>query len=187
MDMEVFQEEIEKLRKLKRNHASFFNWHDQEVQEKGIGMDFFQKLEESSDEYLLNIESAEDPPDVKITTSEGRELGVEITELVDQTAIEYEIKGDPRYCERVVSWNKENTIDLLEAIIIRKDGKCEKVKEKYETLVLLIFTDEPRLESDTLKEYLQGHTWPATTYIDEAYILTGYEPRHGTKCLIRLF
>jgi hypothetical protein len=187
MNMEVFREEIDKLRKLKRNHASYFNWHDKEVQEKGIGMDFFQKLEESSDEYLLKIESAEDPPDVKITTSEGRELGVEITELVDQAAIECEIKGDPRYCERAISWNKENTIDLLEAMIVRKDGKCEKAKDRYESLVLLIFTDEPRLESDTLKEYLHGHKWPETKYIDEAYILTGYEPRYGTKCLIRLF
>ncbi|MGK0545057.1 hypothetical protein ACSEE7_06080 [Halomonas cupida] len=187
MDMEEFREEIDKLRNLKRKHASFFDWHDKEAQEKGIGMDFFQKLEESSDEYLLNIESVEDPPDVKITTSKGRELGVEITELVDQAAIEYEIKGDPRYCERIVSWNKENTIELLEAIIVRKDGKCEKVKDRYESLVLLIFTDEPRLESDTLKEYLHEHTWPETMYIDEAYILTGYEPGHGTKCLIRLF
>lgn len=187
MDMKIFQEEIERLRKLKRNHASFFNWHDQEVQERVVGMDFFQKLEESSGEYLLKIESAEDPPDVKITTSEGRELGVEITELVDQASIEYEIKGDSRWYERVVSWSREHTIDRLEAIIARKDGKCEKANEKYETLVLLIFTDEPMLDSGTLKVYLRGHTWPETKYIDEAYILTGYEPKHGTKCLIRLF
>ena len=187
MDMKVFKEEIEKLRKLRRNHADFFNWPDQQVQEKVIGLDFFQKLEESSDEYLENIESAEDPPDVKITTSKNRVVGVEITELVDQQAIEYEINGDPRYCERVVSWNRENTLEAMESIISRKDAKCENVPKSYDSMVLLIFTDEPRLKSDTLKDYFLGHQWSEVNNLNEAYILTGYEPEHGTKCLIRLF
>jgi len=186
MDIEVLQKEIEKLNKLPRNHASYFNWHDKEIQEIGIGLDFFQKLEEISGEHLVDIKNAEDPPDVKITTNAGKVIGVEITELVDQKAIEYEIVNDARYSERVIGWNKENTIEATTQIIIKKDRLCRNTPDSYDSLVLLIFTDEPRLVSETLKEYYSDHTWPDTVNINEVYILTGYEPKHGTKCLIRL-
>lgn len=186
MNINVLQEEIEKLNKLPRNHADYFNWHDKEIQEIGIGLHFFQKLEEISEEYLVEIKNAEDPPDVKVVTNTGKTIGIEITELVDQKAIEYKIKNDSRYAGRVVGWNKENTINATTNIITKKDYLCGKVPNTYDTLVLLIFTDEPKLPSDTLKKYFEGHNWPETKSFDKVYVLTGYEPQHGTKHLLRL-
>jgi hypothetical protein len=186
MDMKIVREEIEKLKALQRNHASFYNWHDKEIQELGIAQDFFQKLEEISNDKLVSIKNAEDPPDIGVVTKSGRNIAIEITELVDQKAIEYEIKGDSRYSERVVAWNKENTIEAVTNIINKKDTLCERVPKEYDTTTLLIFTDEPRLTSDNLKEYLKETKWPDTNHINEVYILTGYEPIYDTKCLIKL-
>lgn len=192
MDMDIkklkekIKEDIEKLNNLPRKHASFYNWHDKKIQEVGLGLYFFQKLEEISCEYLVDIKNAEDPPDVKIVTNQGRTIGVEITELVDQKAIEYQIKNDPRYEERVLSWNHENTIEAITSIIEKKDHLCRDVPTYYNSIFLLIFTDEQRLISDTLKQYVDERIWPETKNINEIFILTGYEPKHGTKCLLKL-
>ncbi|KZZ75274.1 hypothetical protein A3765_10660 [Oleiphilus sp. HI0130] len=187
MDEEAYKKQIAKLKELKRSHANHYQWHDKTIKELIIGLDFFAQLEESLGERLINIEPAEDPPDVKITTSKDRVIGVEITELVDQQAIEYSIKGDPRYSEKLVSWNKETTLAALDEIISSKNKKCNQAKENYECLVLLIFTSEPRLVSKNLMEYISGHDWQAQENIDAAYILIGYDPEHGGKSLMQLF
>jgi hypothetical protein len=186
MDIASFQIELEKFKKLPRTHANFFNWHDKEIKEIGIGQDFFQKLEELTGEYLVGIKNAEDPPDVIIKTNSGRCIGVEITELVDRKAIEYQIKNDQRYAERIVHWSRENTIQKITEIIENKDKLCRSIPLHYDLLVLLIFTDEPRLTSDALNQYVEGHHWVETENIEEIYILTGYEAKYNTKKLIKL-
>lgn len=186
MDINSLKMEIEKLNKLPRTHATFFSWHDKEIQEIGIGQDFFQKIEKITGEYLVGINNAEDPPDIMVKTNSGRCIGIEITELVDQKAIEYQIKNDQRYSERVVHWNRENTIHKITEIIEKKDRLCRNLPLHYDLLVLLIFTDEPKLTSDILSQYIEGHQWAETENVDEVYILTGYEPKYQEKRLIRL-
>lgn len=186
MDKEFLKKEIEKLNQLPRNHASFFNWHDKEIKEIGIATDFFVQLEKISDDRLVEIENAEDPPDAKVITQNNEVIGIELTEIVNEKAIEHQIKGDSRYVNEVLKWNKDNTIQEIESIINKKNRLCENVPEVYERKVLLIFTDEPRLESHKIEEYIQGHTWPEANNFDEIYILTGYEPKVGSLVLIKI-
>ena len=186
MDLEFLRTELQKLNELKRNHADYFEWHDKAVKELNIGLAFFRKLEELGSQTLRNIDNAEDPPDVKVTVEGGDIIGVEITELVDQKAIELEIKKDSNYCFHVVGWDEKNTLEAIQRIITEKDSKCRAVPEYYETVSLLIFTDEPKLPIDTLDRYLKSYQPIELKNIDNVYILTGYDPKHGDICLRKI-
>ena len=186
MDKELLKQEIEKLNKLSRNHASFYNWHDKEIKEISIATDFFVQLEKVSDDRLLHIENAEDPPDIKVTTQSHEVIGIELTELVNEKAIGYQIKEDPRYVNELLNWDKEKFIAEVEYIINKKNVLCENFPSGYDRNVLLIFTDEPRLESKTIKGYIENKVWSRENAFDEIYILTGYEPKESSAVLIKL-
>jgi len=175
---------VKKMKEMPRNHASFFEWPDKSIKEIGITQDLFTILEEYSEDYLVNVMPGEDPPDVKVITSKGKTVGIEVTELVNQKAIEYQIKNDPRYYEEVVSWSKSSFNKKLSDIIFKKNILCENKGGNYDELSLLIFTDEPELDSDTIKSYLEGADLGSPKNFKNVYILTGYEPEKSGKVLI---
>lgn len=179
-------EYVKNLKEMPRNHAGFFEWPDKAIKEIGVAQDLFSKLEEYSGDYLVNVMIGEDPPDVKVITAKGKTIGIEVTELVNQKAIEYQIKNDPRYHEEVVSWTKDSFNEKLSNIISKKDRLCKNVSKDYDELSLLIFTDEPKLDSDTIESYLEvgGRSHPNS--FKNVYMLTGYEPSKSGKVLIEI-
>ena len=66
---------------MKRKHADFFESVNKETKERGIAMTFFGLLEAQIGEYLVQVQLAGDPPDVKVVTDKGTSFGIEITEL----------------------------------------------------------------------------------------------------------
>ena len=177
---------VKKMKEMSRNHAGFFEWPDKSIKEIVIAQDLFSKLEEYSDDYLVNVMPGEDPPDVKVITSKGKTIGIEVTELVNQKAIEYQIKNDPRYHEEVVSWSKSSFNKKLSDIVSKKNRLCKNKGGNYDELSLLIFTDEPKLDSDTIESYLEGADLGSPKNFKNVYILTGYEPNKGGKVLIEV-
>lgn len=186
MDLEVIKKCIEEFNKLPRQHANHFNWHVKEIKEIGIAHDFFFQLENVAEDKLVKIDNAEDPPDVRVVTSTGKIMGIEITELVNEKAIELQIKKDEGYVYELLKWDKEYTLSRIQEIINEKNKLCEQIPPDYHLRVLLIHTDEPKLRSRVIKEYIGDHQWPESPSFDEIYLLVGYDPETGRTELIKL-
>lgn len=184
---ELIKLSLEKLKKLKRNHANFFDWYDKPGKELGITNDFIVQVEKLENITFTNYELGDDPPDIVLERDDGTRVGMEITELVNQEVIEKDIKKDPTYVEGYLSWDREKTIRNISLIIRKKDVLCERAVNKYEEIILLIHTDEPRLDSETLKSYIRDVDWPATKSVKKVYILIAYEPAMKGYTLMRLF
>jgi hypothetical protein len=74
-----------------RGYASFSNWPDRDVKEVGWVSELFRSLqhvEHKSYSRLRSRGQGNDPPDCEAIDSEGRTIGIEVTELVDQSAVE---------------------------------------------------------------------------------------------------
>ncbi|MCU8478945.1 hypothetical protein [Vibrio vulnificus] len=172
---------------MKRKHADFFESVNKETKELGIAMTFFGLLEAQIGEYLVQVQLAGDPPDVKVVTDKGTSFGIEITELVSEKAIGLDIKDKRKqYLFEILSWNAKTLKTKLEKIITTKAEKCSDIEEHYDKLVLLIFTDEPRLTSDNIKEYLTEIELPNMAPFDLVFILTSYDPQNRGYGLIQL-
>ncbi|MEH0700685.1 hypothetical protein [Vibrio owensii] len=184
--LNMLLEEQEKTLKLPRRHASFFETSSKTGKELSVAQSYFQILESQSDEKLVSLSLAEDPPDVEILTDNKRRIGVEITELVNAKAIELQIKEHHKYVFELLSWNAEKFLKVLQSIISSKADKCGSVSDKYDELTLLIFTDEPMLTSETMKTYLDGASFTDSEKFSSIYILTSYEPSNKGKSLIQV-
>lgn len=184
---ELIKVSLERLKKLKRKHANSFDWYDKPGKELGITNDFIVQIEKLENITFSNYGLGDDPPDIVLERDDGTKVGMEITELVNQKAIEKDIKRDPTYVEEYLSWDREKTINNISSIIQKKDNLCDRVAMLYEEIILLIHTDEPRLDSDTLKSYIRDTDWPTTKSVKKVYILVAYEPAKKGHTLMRLF
>ena len=103
-----------------RKYASDFEWlkRDKAVKEKGIVRTLLESLSKSR-EYLNLRQSKVDPPDCVADTSDGDLVGFEVTELVNQEAIELNEKGEEVYRK----WTDSEIIEKLAGILEEKDSK----------------------------------------------------------------
>ncbi|MCH1918023.1 hypothetical protein L9G15_01095 [Shewanella sp. A3A] len=170
-----------------RKHADFFESVNKETKELGIAMTFFGLFEAQIGESLVHVQLASDPPDVKVVTDKGRSFGIEITELVSEKAIVFDIRDKrEKYLNEILSWNAQTLQTKLEKIITDKADKCSDIKESYDNLVLLIFTDEPRLTSDKIIEFLTEIELHSIVPFDLVFVLTSYEPQSKGYGLIQV-
>ena len=184
---QAFERYIIDLKSLKRKHANYFESPCKKIKELVIAQSFYQILEQESDEYLVSIKHAEDPPDIKIITNKERCVGVEITELVSEKAIEYQIKEQRgKYLDDILSWNRERFVSEIQKIINNKSEKCKNIAQGYDELVLLIFTDEPILRADRIDKYLIDVRFEHADGFDSIYLLKSYDPNRRGKVLFKI-
>jgi hypothetical protein len=93
MEKEILQV-LDKCRRLKRGHALFYDWHDKQVKESGIVDDFLDPVNHKGiHDYVSFSIPDTDPPDAVIYKNNDEEAQLEITELVNQDAIESQINN----------------------------------------------------------------------------------------------
>ncbi len=175
-----------KMKKTKRQHANAFETGNKELKELIIAQDFFSILERTRTDKLISIASAGDPPDILVTTDADKQVAIEITELVNQVAIQHQIANNPDYVYELLSWNQEVFTSKVQQIIDTKIEACSSITEHYDELVLLIFTAEPRLRSKDLEKYLASATFEGLDKFDAVYILTSYDPVIKGKGLFKV-
>ncbi len=156
----------------KRRYASYWEWSDQEVQERGIARDWIEAAEQTE---LAELRSADqDPPDCVAYDREGLAVGIEVTELVDQSAIEVNQRAETREDRRFRNWMVGSVASAIEGIIREKDSKNFH-GGPYARLVLLIHSDEPTIASPSFPlDELKRRVFPQTRKITEAYLLSSY-------------
>jgi len=119
-----------------------------------------------------NLRASEnDPPDVLAETVGGALVAFEVRELVDQSAIELNERGEQVYRD----WTNFEVIQEIQKIIDEKDRK-NYIGGPYEKLILVIPTDEPVLTLWQLKPLLDAHECKETRQLNEAYLLFSYDP-----------
>jgi len=117
-------------------------------------------------EFRKLIASQADPPDCVARNLSGDLIGFEVSELVDQKAIELNEAGSGVYRD----WTVSDTLQEIQNIISKKDLK-KYAGGPYKKIILVIPTDEPALSYKSLKQVLDGHLFNKTKHINEAYLL----------------
>jgi len=168
-------ESMRKARGLPRKHANFFNWHDKETKELAICSEFVQYLINQNGESFDSIDLGGDPPDC-IATSGESEVAIEIVELVDQNAIEVQIRLNQEYPSQE-PWTTARLMKHLNKLIQQKDNPSEKHKLKkiYSRYITLIHTDEPELMVGDFDHLFKKGSIQSTGLVNEAYILFSYD------------
>lgn len=168
--------ELVDIIKRQRKHASFFEWPDKEIKEVGVVKRLFESMENACGCPYSSPRSLEkDPPDCIALDRNGKTVGIEVSELVDQDTVRRFEQGNGDY----KLWQKKEALQKLESILLQKDRKHYQ-GGPYSKLVLVIFTDEPFLDPDEVIPVIEKHDFPKTAQISDAYLLFSYDARiHG--------
>jgi hypothetical protein len=172
-DLSYLRLMVEKKRKV----SSYWDWPDKPVKELGIARNILS-LAFKDVVDLTSREEEQQPPDCQ-SSLDGSFSGVEVTELVDQETLEQSIRGD-----RVsLDWDRQQFLSALQSRIDAKDKSWKG--GPYERRVLVIHTDEPNLDRETVDRFLQGSAF-TTKLITDVILGLSYDPGAGDVPVFRL-
>ena len=177
LDPELLAELVTQLGR-ERGYASFFQWHDRQVMERGIVTDLLSLAHEDFPSPLPPVSSlASDPPDCVITANDSR-IGVEVTELVDRSFLEAVVReereGDTVY--DWAAWDRDKFFDFLNARITAKGRPTDIFGGPFDEYVLLVHTAEPGLDPETVQQWLSQAATADPGIISRGYIIFDYRP-----------
>ena len=165
-------QELKDIIKKQRKYASWFEWPDKQIKEKGIIGKLFASMEQSGGCPYYNLRcSKKDPPDCIAEDEGGNLVGIEVTELVYEPAVRLNEKGEKVYA----LWNKEEVLSGLRQKLLEKDKKSFH-GGPFAKLILVIHTAEPEIISEDYFTSLKDHVFPQTSQITESYFLYPYNP-----------
>ena len=187
--MEIFCETVKKMEKsrCKREHATYFQTPRKykSLQEIDSARKWAEAINKRAWQIDLNAirKSAEQYPEC-LAEMGGEEVGVELTELVDRNAIDKR-PGNPRYQgpdqflrefpdPPLSKWPLSKFERRLREIVKRKDMQAWYRNNR--SLFLLVATDEPWLDEETLSEYLDCIELQRPQNIDDVYVMGSYMP-----------
>ena len=171
--------EIEAAIEKSRGYAGYWEWpSDRKLEEMGVGEALVRHLALSEG---LNVRLArcleDDPPDIEMITENGRRMGIEVTELVDEKAAQRAryVKQTGEGSSAWAQWDAVRLTRELESRIARKDEKLAHCRCQFDEMILAIPTDEPMI---TLKlaETACSAAKGSTQNIDRIFLLLGYHP-----------
>ncbi len=186
MNNEILQS-VEKYHSLKRKHASFYDWPDKQIKEAGI-VDIFLDPEnhKGAHDYVSFSIPSSDPPDAVIYKENEEESLLEITELVNQNAIESQIKGESAYSSECQKWLELDYFQKqLNERIQTKNKKCTALFSEKTNVQLLLFTDEMWLESIYEEHFNTGVSIESHDFSD-VWLMLSYSPSTKTYLIIQL-
>jgi hypothetical protein len=162
----------------RRKYSASWEYPDRKVKEWDVVDELLMSMHAEGDRrYAKKVEPVDDDwPDCVIQDSRGLEVGVEVTELVDQEAVEMCEKEKEKKVYR--AWSDQEVREKIEQILAGKDRKAHH-RNLYSKLILVIHTDEFELTSPRLFPILDAAVFPRPRNIDEAYLICSYEPRLG--------
>jgi hypothetical protein len=187
---EISQEILESLKKndgLRRKHANFWNFYKKSSKELGLFSEVFEQFQK---DFGVPIEEwglcDTDPPDIFAKLIDGSVRGVEITELVNEKAIRDQIAGSGEYSQELFRFDYEESKHKLNDILAEKENKVAAIRTEYDSLSLLIHTDEFLLNSELFIGKGPEIFSNSSEVFDGVYLLFSYEPAKQKCPLLRL-
>ena len=177
-----FFEDLEKLKNKPRQRANYFEAHEKKPKELMVVDDLLQTINIWGIRKLNSPEH--DPPDVVGTTESGIKIAFEVTELVNQKANELEARKniqlrndhhdfdlEQQLLNEELQWNVCNILNLLENRISKKEKKLAKIRDKFEKIILVVFSDENRIYHEKTINALLSFKWKLQDNIDEIWLI----------------
>lgn len=163
----------------KRGYSDFFAWPvDRQLEEWAIVDSLKESLEKANAGFfnsLIARGQGNDPPDCEAIMSDGGKLGIEVTELVDPAAIMAYKNGNTGHR---AEWNEQKLIKSISQRLEAKEVSKNIKGGPYESYMLVIHTDEPRLTFDYTYPILTGHTFKFYSLINRAFLLMSYDEKY---------
>jgi len=172
-----------------RGYADSFGWPpNRDLEEFGVVKSFCEAIEKEGESFLdrnsiMSRGRGNDPPDCEANDLEGNLIGIEVTELVNPEAI-VAFKRN-----QVYEWAEWDRTKLIDAINNRLDAKNIPGRirgSSYANYILIIYTDEPSLNADYVKDVVKGYYFARRNLIDRAFLLIFYDPIYKTYPCIEL-
>jgi hypothetical protein len=164
--------------RMRRGYADFFGWPAREVAEWGVVKEFGQSAVNEPGAPFRHLRARGQRcgrPDCEAVDTDGRRLGIEVTELVDASAI-VQARTDGSCLE--AEWDRAKFLAEVASRLSAKDQKTLK-GGPYDEYIVLIHSDEPSLPIDVVEEWLAGHRFRKPEQIHRAYLLLSYDPRRN--------
>jgi hypothetical protein len=159
-----------------RGYASYWEWKPDkrrpELQAAKVLARFLWPGQDYSISSITN-----DPPDALVQL-ETQRYGIEVSEIVDQKAVERASKRKKQDLPVEydwANWNSDRLYEALEQGLVTKDRKLVAHAQNYDELLLAFVTDEGMIDS-RLAAAVAGRIHSDTRYIDRAFIILSYEP-----------
>lgn len=169
--------------RLRRKHASFWNFARKGPKEMAVFTEAMGRIAQDLPGPITGWRPVpEDPPDIELTTGAER-IGVEITELVNTRALKAQLHAPHTYSEQLLRYGPDQAKTQLAAIVKEKESKIGSVASSYDSVALLIHTDEPLLASEMLADHRLS---PASNVYRWVYLLFSYDPAKNECPLVRL-
>jgi hypothetical protein len=173
--LEILRKQVEN----QRGYAGFWHWHgDRRIPERDVARTVRRPLKIVGEVTSRNV--GEDPPDCEATDVKGRRIAIEVTEFVDQKAIEARKLG---YRGGPADWPRQKFTEALTAIIARKGSRYAKLKGgPYEGgYVIVVHTDEAMLPEEIVAGVLDGHTFNRPEGVSRVFLVLSYS-QHRKCC-----
>lgn len=167
---------IRKALKQQRPYADFFGFAgDRAVAEVGVAQEVCNVLAAAGDPIATGIVSRayNDPPDCEGVGPNGELVALEVTELVDPDAI---IAAKAGRVFNWAEWPREKLVEEIQERLRSKDSKT-LLGGPYAVYVVIMYTDEPLLDSERVRQELAETRFQATAKIDRAYLILSYDPK----------
>jgi hypothetical protein len=155
-----------------RRYASFWEWPNKAVKELGVVKDLLTSMNQAGIIHYKNPRPVKDDwPDCTVEDEQGQLIAIEVTELVDEEAIQRSQRGQPVYGR----WEDRDILNAVHNILLKKDQKsCHG--SLYASVTLVIHTDESELNARRLFPLIRSGRFPHLSNIKEAYIICSYDP-----------
>lgn len=181
-DMRDFFESCKGIRK----HAPYFTLSkDKQENEAEVVRVLREEMLRRGEEAYHSIQSrgpGNDPPDCEAIGNSGESVGVEVTELVDESALKGASRGTVTPHESIAP------LDVVEKIseIIQKKDRADVRGEQYDLYILVIYCDDPCFLTHDVLVSIREARFERTCLIDRVYFLESYNPWQKCRPYVEL-
>ena len=158
-----------------RGHAGYFSCRtDRTIEEVDVVRNLHESLVRHNQAFFDSPRSlgANDPPDCEAVSHKGSKIGIEVTELVDSASLQALNRNQPTPWEPL---SVSEVCELIRKRITRKDNASGIEDGRYEQYVLIIYTDESRIDHVELMQFVKSQSFGKTKLIDRCFLLFSYD------------
>jgi hypothetical protein len=170
-----------------RGHATDFATANTEgvteAVEKFVAFEFAKALKLTFGIELKNVTTGPNPPDC-LAQTDGCEISIELTELVDGKAIgiakregRTSFNDSERF--RNAQWDADRFLKEINTLIDRKNCTYTKRGQRYDCL--LIYTAEPWLLPNDVVGWLRDIEFESRESLRSVYLLMSYDPTYSPE------
>lgn len=173
MDEEQFLDLLKQAQARSRHYADYWEWEiDRKRGERSVADALIE---------FLGVKGRFDPspretPDLAFLTNDGRKIGIEVAEIVDERAAATNRHAEKKGQARVWAiWKEDKLAEALRHWITLKDNKVARNAGDFDEIWLALASDEPTIDM-TMAQGACAAIEVNARCLQRAFVLLGYHP-----------